>query len=103
LASTAAVETSMMLHLAPATVRMEHAHSGAPARRTGRAHAMLGNGKSAKMGWAMQDYHPQAPWAMPCGQRRQGPRRGQAAAQALAQLLQELHALPAQTLAPAPG
>jgi creatinine amidohydrolase len=26
-----------------------------------------------------------------------------AAAQALAQLLQELHALPAQTLAPAPG
>ena len=53
------IETSMMLHLAPGTVRMEHAQNfrSTSQDRAGRF-AILGNGKSAKMGWAMEDYHP---------------------------------------------
>lgn len=52
------VETSMMLHLAPETVRMEHArdfHSTSEDRA--QRHALLGNGRSAKMGWAIEDYN----------------------------------------------
>ncbi|MBK9238311.1 MAG: creatininase family protein [Rhodoferax sp.] len=97
-----AVETSMMLHLAPDTVRMEHAAQWRSSSQDRAArYAVLGNGKSAKMGWAMQDYHP----AGAVGDARaasadKGHALVLAAAQALAQLLQEL---PAQTLAPTPS
>ncbi len=99
-----AVETSMMLHLAPATVRMEHAAQWRSSSQDRAAqHAMLGDGKSVKMGWAMQDYHP----AGAVGDARaasadKGHALVLAAARALAQLLQEIHALPAHTLVQRP-
>ena len=94
------IETSMMLHLAPRTVRMEHARDwrSTSQDRAGR-YALLGNGKSAKMGWAMQDYHPDgAVGNAAAATADKGRAVVQAAAQALAQLLQELHALPPDTL-----
>ena len=52
-------ETSMMLHLAPELVRMEHArHFASSSEVRARQFPILGNGKSAKLGWAMQDYNP---------------------------------------------
>ena len=94
------IETSMMLHLAPATVRMEHARDW---RSTSQDRAerfgLLGNGKSAKMGWAMQDYHPAgAVGNAAAATADRGRAVVQAAAEALVQLLQELHALPPDTV-----
>ena len=49
----------MMLHLAPATVHMEEARDWrSTSQDRAAAHAILGNGRSAKMGWAIEDYHP---------------------------------------------
>ena len=95
------IETSMMLHLAPAMVRMEHAQDFRSTSQDRAAHyAILGNGKSAKMGWAMQDYHPAgAVGNAAAATAEKGRAVVQAAAQALAQLLGELHALPLGTLA----
>lgn len=98
------VETSMMLHLAPETVRMAHARNFASTSEDrARQYALLGNGRSAKMGWAIQDYNP----AGAVGDAAAAtPERGQAmvdaSARGLAQLLQEIHALPASTLVDAP-
>lgn len=53
------IETSMMLHLAPELVRMDLAgcfHSTSQDRA--QHFNILGNGKSAKMGWAIEDYNP---------------------------------------------
>src|SRR4029078_1832726 len=54
------IETSLMLALAPGTVRMAQAQDFASSsrERAGR-YPILGNGRSAKLGWAMQDYNPQ--------------------------------------------
>ena len=52
------IETSMMRALRPDLVRMEHAqdfHSTAQDRAA--AFPILGNGRSAKLGWQMQDYN----------------------------------------------
>lgn len=100
-----AIETSMMLHLAPDTVHMEHARDW---RSTSQDRAerfgLLGNGKSAKMGWAMEDYHPVgAVGNAAAASADKGQAVVQAAAQALAQLLAELHALPLSTLAAKPA
>lgn len=54
------IETSMMLALAPHQVDMEQArdfHSRSQDRAD--RYPILGNGKSAKLGWQMQDYNPQ--------------------------------------------
>ena len=52
-----AIETAMMLHLAPASVRMAQArHWPSSSQERAARYPLLGNGKSAKMGWAMQDY-----------------------------------------------
>ena len=52
------VETSMMLALAPAQVRMSQARDFGSASRDRSAHyPILGNGRSAKLGWAMEDYN----------------------------------------------
>ena len=94
------IETSMMLHLAPHTVRMEHARDwrSTSQDRAGR-YAILGNGKSAKMGWAMQDYHPAgAVGNAAAATADKGRAVVQGAAQALVQLLRELHALPLDML-----
>jgi creatinine amidohydrolase len=53
------IETSMMLALTPQHVEMAHAQNfaSASAQRAQRFD-ILGNGKSAKLGWQMQDYNP---------------------------------------------
>ena len=90
----------MMLHLAPETVRMEHArdfHSTSEDRA--QRHALLGNGRSAKMGWAIEDYNESgAVGNARSATAEKGAQLVQAAGQALAQLLVELHALPLDTL-----
>ena len=99
------IETSMMLHLAPETVHMERAQNfPSSAYERSQRYALLGNGKSAKLGWAMQDYHPAgAVGNAAAATADKGRAVVEAAAQALAQLLQELHQLPLSTLAPAPS
>ncbi len=98
------IETSMMLHLAPSAVRMEHArdfHSTSQDRAA--RYAILGNGKSAKFGWQMQDYHPAgAVGNAAAATADKGRAVVEAAAAQLVQLLQELHDLPLSTLVDAP-
>lgn len=98
------IETSMMLHLAPQTVHMEHARNfrSTSQDRAGR-YSLLGNGKSAKLGWAMQDYHPAgAVGNAAAATADKGQEVVQAAAAQLALLLEELHALPLSTLVESP-
>lgn len=99
-----AIETSMMLHLAPQLVRMEHArnfHSSSQDRAA--RYPILGNGRSAKMGWAMQDYQSAgAVGNAAAATADKGRAMMQAAVEALAQLIAEVHALPLSTLTPLP-
>ena len=94
------IETSMMLHLAPHTVHMEHARDfRSTSQDRAEQYAILGNGKSAKLGWQMQDYHPAgAVGNAAAATADKGRAVVQAAGQQLAQLLGELHALPLATL-----
>ena len=98
------IETSMMLHLAPDQVDMAQArnfHSSAQDRAA--RYAILGNGKSAKLGWQMQDYHPAgAVGDAAAASAAKGSALVEAAAQQLALLLQELHVLPLSTLVEGP-
>ena len=96
-----AIETSMMLHLAPATVRMEHArHWRSTSQDRAGRYAILGNGKSAKLGWAIQDYQPAgAVGDAAAASADKGRALVQAAGQALADLLAEIHALPSTVTA----
>ena len=56
---------------------------------------ILGNGKSAKMGWQMQDYNPQgAVGNAAAGSAEKGRAVLDAAGRSLARLLGEIHALP---------
>jgi creatinine amidohydrolase len=53
------IETSMMLALAPGQVDMRQSRNFPSASRDRAAHyPLLGNGRSAKLGWAMEDYNP---------------------------------------------
>ncbi len=94
------VETSMMLHLAPQTVGMEYARDFASTSEDrSKLYPLLGNGRSAKMGWAIQDYNPAgAVGNAAAATAERGQAMVQASAQGLAQLLQEIHALPESTL-----
>ena len=98
------IETSMMLHLAPQTVQMEHARNFRSTSQDRAArYSLLGNGKSAKLGWAMQDYHPAgAVGNAAAATADKGHGVVQAAATQLALLLEELHALPLSTLVESP-
>lgn len=93
-------ETSMMLHLAPELVRMEHARNFASSSEVrARQFSILGNGKSAKLGWAMQDYNPQgAAGNAAAADAQRGQALVQGAAASLAQLCTEIHALPEDTV-----
>lgn len=95
------IETSMMLHLAPQTVCMAQAQNfRSTSQDRAERCALLGNGKSAKMGWAMQDYHPAgAVGNAAAATADKGRAVVEGAAQLLVQLLQELHQLPLSTLA----
>ena len=94
------IETSMMLHLAPGTVHMEHAQNfRSTSQDRSERFAILGNGKSAKMGWAMEDYHPSgAVGQADAATADKGRAVVQAAGAALAALLAEVAALPLETV-----
>lgn len=98
------VETSLMLHLAPDTVQMQHAQNFASTSEQRAQHyPILGNGKSAKLGWAMQDYNPSgAAGNAAAADAQRGKAVADAVAQSLAALLQEISQLPASTVGTAP-
>lgn len=94
------IETSMMLALRPDVVRMQHArdfHSTSQDRAA--ACPILGNGKSARLGWQMQDVSPDGAVGNAAAAT---PDKGRAlvaaAGRALAQLLGEIDRLPRDTL-----
>jgi creatinine amidohydrolase len=94
------IETSMMLALRPDLVDMGEADNFASTSEDrAKAFPILGNGKSAKLGWQMQDYNPAGAVGNAAAAT---PDKGQAvlaaAGLALARLLGEIHALPADTL-----
>jgi creatinine amidohydrolase len=90
------VETALMLAIAPELVRMERAlvfHSTSEDRAA--RYPILGNGKSAKLGWMMQDYNPSgAVGNAAAATAEMGRAVIEASGKALAQLLAEFHALP---------
>ena len=52
------IETSLMLHIAPDRVRMkEAAHFHSTSEKRAAKYQILGDGKSAKLGWHIQDYN----------------------------------------------
>jgi creatinine amidohydrolase len=95
------IETALMLALAPDTVRMAQAKDFASTSRARAArYPILGNGRSAKLGWAMQDYNLQgAAGNAGAADAAQGRAVLEAAGRQLALLLQEIAALPLSTLA----
>ena len=94
------IETSMMLHLAPGTVHMEHAQNfRSTSQDRSERFTILGNGKSAKMGWAIEDYHPSgAVGQADVATADKGRAVVHAAGAALAALLAEVAALPLDTV-----
>jgi creatinine amidohydrolase len=94
------IETSMMLALAPELADMAQAQNFASTSEDrSRAYAILGNGKSAKLGWQMQDYNAAgAVGNAAAATAEKGRAVLDAAGRALAQLLSELHALPLETV-----
>ena len=98
------VETSMMLALNPERVDMAQAQNFASSSQDrAQKYSVLGNGKSAKLGWQMQDYNAQgAVGNAAAATADKGAAVVQAAGRSLAQLLTELHQLPLSTLVDAP-
>ena len=94
------IETAMMLALRPERVRMDQAEYF---RSTSQDRAMhfpiLGNGRSAKLGWMMQDYNANgAVGNAGAASAANGHAVLDAAGRALAQLLVEIDRLPPDTL-----
>lgn len=94
------IETSMMLALAPERVNMALAQNFASTSHDrAQKFAILGNGKSAKLGWQMQDYNPHGAVGNAAqASADKGHAVLDAAGRALARLLAELHQLPLGTL-----
>lgn len=94
------IETSMMLALDPTHVTLQHAENFSSAAQTrARQFDILGNGKSAKLGWQMQDYNPAgAVGNAAAATSEKGHALVDATARALALLLLEVDRLPATTL-----
>jgi creatinine amidohydrolase len=94
------IETSMMLALSPSRVNMAEAKNFASASQDRAKHyAVLGNGKSAKMGWHMQDYNPHgAAGNAAAATAAKGEALVHSAGEQLALLLKELVALPLSTV-----
>jgi len=93
-------ETSMMLALRPECVRMDQAQNF---RSTSQDRAerfeILGNGKSAKLGWQMQDYNRHgAAGNAAAATVQKGQALLDASGRSLAQLLGEIDRLPSDTL-----
>jgi len=94
------IETSVMLALKPHAVQMEkakHFNSSAEQRATG--FDILGNGRSAKLAWQMQDYNAEGAAGNAANAT---PEKGRAllhaAGQSLAKLMFEIDRLPKGTL-----
>lgn len=98
------IETSMMLALRPDYVDMTQArdfHSTSQDRAA--QYPILGNGRSAKFGWQMQDYNPQgAAGNATLATAAKGRAVVEAAGRQLALLLQEVAQLPLSTLVDQP-
>jgi creatinine amidohydrolase len=96
------VETSMMRALRPDLVDMARAeHFASSSEDRAKAYQILGNGKSAKLAWQMQDYNAAgAVGNAAAATAAKGQAVLAAAGQALARLLAEVHALPADTVRP---
>lgn len=94
------IETSIMLALKPERVRMAQAEYFRSASQTRAAEfPILGNGKSAKLGWQMQDYNPEgAVGNAGAATAAQGHAVLAAAGRSLAALLTEIDRLPPGTL-----
>ena len=94
------IETSMMLALSPGRVNMAEARDFASASQERAKHfAVLGDGKSAKLGWHMQDYNPHgAAGNAAAATSAKGEAMVHSAGEQLALLLKELVALPLSTL-----
>ena len=94
------IETSMMLALDAKNVHMHLAENFASTSEDrAKQFAILGNGKSAKLGWQMQDYNPAgAVGNAQAATAQKGTAVLDAAGRALATLLAEVHQLPMATL-----
>lgn len=94
------IETSMMQALRPERVRMDKAeYFRSTSQARARHFASLGNGRSAKLGWMMQDYNPQgAVGNAAAATAENGRALLEAAGLALARLLGEIDQLPPDTL-----
>ena len=94
------IETSMMRALRPETVRMALAQNfRSTAQDRAERFGILGNGKSAKLGWQMQDYNPLgAAGNAAAATAEKGQAVLNASGRALAQLLGEIDRLPPDTL-----
>jgi creatinine amidohydrolase len=101
------IETSMMLALDPTRVDMAQARNFASkAQARASQFEILGNGKSARLGWQTQDYHPAgAVGDAASATAAKGQALVDAAGLALARLLTEVDRLPTDTLLsrPVPG
>lgn len=91
-----AVETSLMLALAPERVAMQRAENFASSSQArARDYAIIGNGSSAKLGWSMQDYNAQgAAGDASAASAEKGEALLQASGELLAQMLQEISQIP---------
>lgn len=95
------LETSLMLALRAGSVRMPNAKDfGSTSRERAAHYPVLGNGRSAKLGWAMQDYNAEGAAGNAAAAT---PAKGEAVLRAagtqLALLLQEISRLPLSTVA----
>lgn len=94
------IETSLMLALAPDRVRMPQAeYFRSTSQERAQRFPILGNGKSAKLAWQMQDYNANgAVGNAGAATAEKGRVVLGAAGRALAQLLSEIDQLPPDTL-----
>jgi creatinine amidohydrolase len=94
------METSMMLALDPAHVDMTQAQNFASTSQDrAQRFDILGNGKSARLGWQMQDYNPAgAVGNAAAATAVKGRAVVDAAGRSLARLLAEIDQLPSSTL-----
>lgn len=94
------IETSLMLALAPAQVQMDKAqHFASTSQARAAQFDILGNGKTAKLAWQIQDYNAAgAVGNAAAATADKGAQVLQAAGLALAQLLDEVQRLPLSTV-----
>ena len=99
------IETSMMLALQPGRVAMAQARDfPSRSQERSRDYPILGNGKSARLGWQMQDYNPLgAAGNATLATADKGRAVVDAAARQLALLLAEVARLPLSTLVDQPA